>query len=227
MPHRTTARAATNLDVPDLVELCLAARAEAGTGSALCTEDDGRLAEHMTTMLGLPGAFVLVAGHGDQIEGFAAGRTGGPTLFSDSVVVDLQVLYVRASARRRGVGHALLVGLVSVAEAAGAAEVVAAPLPGARGVQRFLARAGFQAVAGCRVAGVAALRRRLDQALRPVTGAIARPVTSGIARLVELRRHTLATGEMPAVDSGQDETTRQVSRTVATRLPARSATSTS
>jgi len=226
MPHRTTVRAATSHDVPDLVELCLTARAEAGTGSALCTDDADRLAEHLTTMLVLPGAFMLVAGHGNQIEGFAAGRTVGPTLLSDQVTMDLQVVYVRAPARRRGLGHALLVSLVGVAEAAGAVEMVSAPLPGARGVQRFLAQAGFQAVAGYRVATVASLRRRLDQP-RTSVSPITRPVAS-IARLVALRRRTLATGEMPTLASlGHDETSKQVSRTVDTRLPAQSVTSTS
>lgn len=224
MSLRTTVRAATSADVPDLVELCLAARAEAGTGSALCTDDETRLRDQLTTALGLPGAFLLVAQHGDQTDGLMLGRTVGPTLFTDQVAVDLEALYVRATARRRGVGHALLVELVAVADAAGATEVVAAPLPGARGVQRFLARAGFQAAASYRVVTIAALRRRLaaDQprAVRPVSGAI--------TRLVALRRQALATGELPAVqDDERSVTTRQVSRTVVTRRPAGSSTVTS
>ncbi|MCL2091485.1 MAG: GNAT family N-acetyltransferase [Micrococcales bacterium] len=224
MPHRTAVRAATSADVPDLVGLCLEARAEAGTGSALCTDDGTRLRGQLTTALGLPGAFLLVAQHGDQTDGLLLGRTVGPTLFADHVAVDLEALYVRAAARRRGVGHALLVALVAVADAAGATEVVAAPLPGARGVQRFLARAGFQAAASYRVVTVAALRRRLavDQ---PRT---VRPVSGAITRLVALRRQILATGELPAVqDDGVEEpaaTTRQVSRAVQTRRPAESST---
>jgi len=228
-----TVCAATSMDVPDLVELCLAARAEAGTGAALCSDDAGRLHDQLLTALGLPGGFVLVARHGDQADGMLVGRTVGPTLFADRVVVDLEALYVRAGVRRRGVGHALLTELVAVAEAAAAVEVVAAPLPGARGVERFLARAGFQAAASYRVVTTAALRRRLaaDQprTSRPLTGSIARPVTGGIARLVALRRQTLATGELPSVEvPAQDaQTSRQVSRTVATRRPASSSTVTS
>lgn len=232
MPHRTTVRAATGADVPDLVELCLVARAEAGTGSALCTDDEARLHDQLTVALALPGVFVLVAEHGDQTDGLLLGRTVGPTLFTDQVAVDLEVLYVRASARRRGVGHALLVELVAVAEASGATEVVSAPLPGARGVQRFLARAGFQAAASYRVVTTAALRRRLA-ADQPRT---VRPVTGGIAKLVALRRQILATGELPVVEDGQDDggaverpaaTTMQVSRAVQTRRPAGSSTVTS
>jgi len=220
----TTVRAATSADLPDLVELCLAGRAEAGTGSALCTDDESRLRDQLTTAFVLPGAFMLVARCGDQTDGMLLGRTVGPTQLADQVVVDLVALYVRASARRRGVGHALLVALVGVADAAGATEVVAAPLPGARGVQRFLARAGFQAAASYRMVTVAALRRRLavdqPQTVRPVSGAI--------TRLVALRRKTLATGELPTVqDGGADDgtsTTAQVSRAVATRRPASSST---
>ncbi len=226
VPLRTTVRAATGGDVPGLVGLCLQARAEAGTGSALCTDDETRLHDQLTTALALPGAFVLVAQHGDQTDGLLLGRTVGPTLFADQVTVDLEALYVRASARRRGVGHALLVELVAVAEAAGATEVFAAPLPGARGVRRFLARAGFQAAANYRVVTTAALRRRLavDQssAVRPVSGAI--------TRLVALRRQTLATGELPSLQDGVDgpvATTKQVNRAVQTRRPVESSTVTS
>jgi GNAT superfamily N-acetyltransferase len=205
--------------------LCLEARAEAGTGSALCTDDETRLHDHLITALALPGTFLLVAQLGDQTEGMMLGRTVGPTLYADHVTVDLEALYVRASARRRGVGHALLVELVAVADTAGATEVVAAPLPGARGVQRFLARAGFQAAANYRVVTTTALRRKLatDQ---PRT---VRPVSGAITRLVALRRQTLATGELP-VAQGYDEptaTTRQVSRAVQTRRPAESSTVTS
>ena len=223
MPHRMTVRAATSADLPGLVGLCLEARAEAGTGSALCTDDEARLRDQLTTMLVLPGAFLLVAQQGDQTEGLLLGRTVGPTVFTDQVAVDLEALYVRASARRRGVGHALLVELVAVADAAGATEVVAAPLPGARGVQRFLARAGFQAAASYRVVTLTALRRRLA-ADQPRT---VRPVSGAITRLVALRRQTLATGELPSVSDDVDEpaaTTRQVSRAVQTRRPTESST---
>lgn len=226
MPHRTTVRAAASGDVPDLVGLCLEARAEAGTGSALCTDDETRLRDQLTTALALPGVFLLVARHDDQTDGLLLGRTVGPTLFVDHVTVDLEALYVRASARRRGVGHALLVELVTVADAAGATEVVAAPLPGARGVRRFLARAGFQAAANFRVVTIAALRRKLaaDQPLA------VRPVSGAITRLVALRRQTMATGELPVVQDDGDEpsaTTRQVSRVVQTRRPVESSTVTS
>jgi len=222
MAHRTTIRAATSTDVPELVTLCLAARAEAGTGSALCTDDAARLRDQITTALGLPGALVLVAANGTQVDGMLLGRTVGPALFLDEVVVDLEVLYVRAPARRRGLGHALLAELVAAADATGATSVVSGPLPGARGVQRFLARAGFQAAAGYRVVTLAALRRRL--AADPASP---RTAPGGIARLVAVRRRVRGqTGELPVVPSAE-ATSKQVSRTVDTRPPESSSTTTS
>ncbi|MCL2455267.1 MAG: GNAT family N-acetyltransferase [Micrococcales bacterium] len=188
MSHRTTIRAATGEDLPGLVQLCLSAREEAGTGSALCTDDEARLREQLGVASGLPGAVLLVATHDDEIDGLLLGRTVGPTLFSDQVAVDLEAVYVRASARRRGIGHALLGGLVTVAEQAGAAEVFASPLPGARGIERFLARVGFQAAASYRVITVTALHRRLADETRPRGGQARQDEPSRISRLIALRR---------------------------------------
>jgi GNAT superfamily N-acetyltransferase len=196
------------------------ARDEAGTGSALCTDDTQRLRQQLATALMLPGAIILVAVHDGVVDGLLLGRLVGPSLFADVVAIDLEALFVVRDSRRRGVGHALLAALVTVAEQHGATEIYSSPLPGARGVQRFLARLGFQPAAAHRVVTISALQRRLcnDPGLA-ATGAVRR-----VSRLIALRRRSRgpATGEVPVQPPA--DTSMQVSREVHTRRPSASST---
>lgn len=189
MRSAAMARPATAQDLDALTALCLEARVEAGTGSALCTDDEVRLRSQLAALAGLPGGLLLTAGHEGAIDGVLLARVVGPSPFSDVVVVDLEAVFVRAAARRRGVGHALLSALADEAEARGAAEVYASPLPGARGMQRFLARSGFQAAAAHRAVSTAALQRRLAQdPVAPRTGQTRRVSPRGLDSLIALRR---------------------------------------
>jgi len=221
----TNVRPAVVDDLGALVDLCLIARDEAGTGSALCTDDAVRLRLQLATALMLPGAMVLVAVHDGALDGLLLGRLVGPSLFSDAVAVDLEALYVLRDNRRRGVGHALLGAVVKLAEEHGAAEIYSSPLPGARGVQRFLAGVGFQPAATHRVVTTAALQRRLatDSAF-PVTGAVRRAPNPGVDRLIALRRRSRgpATSQIPVQPALG--TSMQVSREVHTRFPSPSST---
>lgn len=221
----TNVRPAAADDLGTLVDLCLTARDEAGTGSALCTDDADRLRQQLATALMLPGAIVLVAVHDGALDGMLLGRLVGPSLFCDTVAVDLEALYVLRDNRRRGVGHALLGGLVALAEEHGAAEIYASPLPGARGVQRFLARLGFQPAATHRVVTTASLQRRLaTDSVSPATGAVRRVPKPGVDRLIALRRRSRgpATSQVPAQPALG--TSMQVSREVHTRRPSPSST---
>ncbi|GEA84227.1 hypothetical protein GCM10009774_29350 [Cellulomonas gelida] len=186
------ARAALPEDLDDLVHLCLEARKEAGTGAQLCTDDTDRLARQLGALLAVEGGIVLVGTIDDQPAGLLLGRLVGPSLFADSTSLALEAIYVMNTARRRGLGHTLLAHAAAVAEQNGAAEVYAAPLPGARGMQRFLARLGFAPAAAFRVAGTAALQRRLLHDHGATVVASRRPSSRGLEDLIARRRQARA-----------------------------------
>lgn len=181
------ARAARPEDLDDLVHLSIEARKETGVGAQLCTDDAERLRRQLGALLAVDGGLVLVGTVDDQPAGLLLARLVGPSLFSDSASLALEALYVVRTARRRGLGHVLVATAAEAAEQHGAAEVYAAPLPGARGMQRFLARLGFAPAAAYRVAGTAALQRRL--AHDPTAGAGARRAGArGLEDLIARRR---------------------------------------
>lgn len=210
-------RPAVLADVPDLVRLVLAARAEAGTGVALCTDDVERLEAQLGAALELPGAVVAVALKNRQVAGMLMARIVGPSVFTDQLFADLEALYVSPAMRRHGLGHALVGQLVAVAQDRGVTQVYSAPLPGSRGVQRFLARLGFEAAAGHRVSTVEALQRRLDDYTWKLRRSLGE-VDSNVGRLIAIRRRTRSTTD-------QDwSTNMQVSLAVATNRPDSSST---
>lgn len=209
-------------DLDPVVDLCLRARAELGVGRQLCTDDRDRLREQIGALLGLDGATVLVATLDDEPAGVLLGRLVGPGPFTEAVVLNLEALYVRPDARRRGIGHALLVAAADAAGRAGADEVFASPLPGARGMHRFLARLGFAPAAAHRVVPTAVLQRRL--AHDTGSAAVRRPASRGIEDLLERRRRARAR----AAEAAQPvaSTSMQVSRAVHSRRPSASSTTT-
>lgn len=225
-------------DVTDLVDLCLEARAELMVGAQLCTDDPNRLRDQLLALLNSPGGVVMIATLDEQLDGLLLARIVGPGPFTDAVALTLESLYVRPSARRRGLGHALLMSAVELAEQAGAAEVFASPLPGARGMHRFLAQVGFAPAAAHRVVTTAALARRL--ALDPVRpgGVARRPSRHGLEDLIARRRQARARDEdplaavLPATGTHGARQSRvsismQVSRAVQSRRPSSSSTATS
>ncbi|GIG29459.1 GNAT family N-acetyltransferase [Cellulomonas marina] len=200
-------------DLDDVVRLALAGREEAA-GAQVCTGDPDRLRAQLGAYLGSPGGRGLVVSVDGHPLGMLLARVVGPSPFSDAVVLEVETIYVAAEARRRGLGHALMAGAADVAAASGATEVFCAGLPGARSMQRFLARLGFSPAAGHRVATTGVLQRRLAQ------DALAVPTGAG-------NRHTRLLGVLEARRQARASRSMQVSLPVATLRPDASSTVTS
>ena len=217
-------------DLPALVALCLAARAESMVGAQLCSADGDRLRDQLGTLLAIAGGEVLVGLVDDEPAGLLLARVVGPSPFTEEVSLHVEGLYVGAETRRRGLGHALLGGALAVAEEAGAAQLYAVHLPGARGVQRFFARLGFAPAAAHRVVGTQSLSRRLAGApagtrragrgARGLEDLIARrrqvrtETQTGPVDLRDVQGSTTAAADQPA---GRLSRSKHVSRAVASR----------
>lgn len=221
-------RHATSSDLEDLVDLCLEARAESGVGRQLCSDDRERLRAQLSVLGSMDDGVVLVATCDGEPAGLALCRLMGPGLLSDEVVLSLDAVFVRPGSRRRGLGHAILHAAAEVAEAAGATDVYAAPLPGSRGMQRFLARLGFAPAAAHRVVSTTTLHRRLAGDV-PAPGRRANPrgLEDLIARRRRARARAAAGDDEAVVRHAGASMSMQVSRAVHSRRPSSSSTTTS
>jgi GNAT superfamily N-acetyltransferase len=227
-------REAVPADLDELVQLCLEAREESAVGAQLCSNDADRLRHQIGTLLTAPGGRALVAVLEDKLAGLLLTRVVGPSPFTAEVSVHVEALYVRSGHRRRGLGHALLSGALTIAEEVGADQVFAVPLPGSRGVQRFLARLGFAPAAAHRVVSTEVLQRRLvsDPARSGRRGG------RGLEDLIARRRQVRAlSGEVDLRDlparlaaadgpgqPARSSISKQVKRAVASRRDAESTT---
>ncbi|MDO8107651.1 GNAT family N-acetyltransferase [Isoptericola sp. b441] len=213
-------------DVPELVELCIAARRESTVGNQVCAADPEVIGRQLRTLAGAPDSLVLVARGEDGAVGLLLGRVVGPSPFTDHTSLAVEAVYVAADQRRRGVGHALMAGAADLADQAGARDVYATPIPGARGMQRFFVQLGFSPAAAHRTTTLAALRRRLSPG---TSGGGRRFGRRGLDDLIAHRRQSrIPTGELPVLDPAvQDPSAakrRQVSLAVHSRRAAESST---
>lgn len=185
-------RPAVGDDLPGIAVLCSEARRESASGAQICAApDEDRLVRHLSVLLALPGGSVLVALLDGRPVGFVLARVLEPHLFADEASLYIEAIYVGEDARRRGVGHALLSSTADLAASTGASHVYSVPIPGSRGVQRFLARLGFGPVAGHRVVQTSVLQRRLATDLGP-TRRGARSLEDLIARRRRARTETMS-----------------------------------
>jgi len=175
-------------ELPALAALCVEARDETVLGPKLCSSDITLVAHHIGVLLSTPGGYALLARDDTGLVGFLLARVIGPGPFADEPNLYIDAMYVGETARRRGVGHALLDGAVGIAENAGAETMCVIPLPGSRGLQRFLAQLGFAPAGGHRVSTCTALRRKLAADAAPAPLRRAR----GIEDLIARRRHVRA-----------------------------------
>ena len=195
MRHAVEVRPASDVELPGIAALCAEARTESASGAQLCAPDEGRLVRHLSVLLALPGGNVLVAVQDDRPVGFVLARVLEPHLFADEPSLYVEAIYVGEDARRRGVGHALLSATAELAALSGASHVYSVPIPGSRGVQRFLARLGFAPVAGHRVVATGVLQRRLAADLAP-----ARRGARSLEDLIARRRKARTEGLSGPVD---------------------------
>lgn len=223
----TRVRRADPVDVPGLVALTLAGRRESQISNQVCVADPEVIGRQLSAYAGAPGAMVLLAeDDAGQISGLLLARVVGPNPFTDEPSLVVEAVYVASTARRRGVGHALMSSAAEHAHEAGVVDVYTAPIPGARGMQRFFVQLGFTPAASHRTIPLVALRRRLADA----GPSRRRSVHRGLEDLIARRRQSrLATGEIPVVapaeaqDPSADKR-RQVSRAVHSRRPWESST---
>ncbi len=221
-------------DMDGLVRLCLAARAESSLGSQVCSPEPATLAQQLGALTAAPGGTVLVARAEGAVVGLLLGRLLGPNPFTDHVSLAVEALYVGSDHRRRGVGHALMVGAADVAASAGAEQVYAAPIPGARGMHRFFVQLGFAPAAAHRVTSTTALQRRLALDVTPARRSGPRGLEDLIARRRQSRAGAItekaATENLPrpgdaqAVQPARLSISKHVKRAVQTRRDAESST---
>ena len=225
--------AACPADLDELAQVCLTARAESIVGPQVCSSDRTVIAQQLGALAALAGGMVLVARSEGRVIGLLLGRLVGPNPFTDEVHLAVEALYVTPPHRRRGVGHALLAGAVEAGTTAGAGHIYAAPIPGARGMQRFFVQLGFLPAAAHRVSTLSALQRRLIQdGPRAVRRIGARHLDELIARRRQTRGPAAAVPVVVAtVGAGRpdvrSEMSTHVSRAVQTRTDFESSTTTS
>jgi GNAT superfamily N-acetyltransferase len=204
-------------DIDGLVGLCLTARGESWAGPQLCTSDAATIARQIGAFTGVPGSVVYLALSDRAVVGLLLGRIIEPNLFTDQSTFAVEAVYVDPKHRRRGAGHALMLAATETALKAGAEQVFAAPIPGARGMQRFFVRLGFLPAAAHRAIGTSVLHRHLTA----YSGG-RRAGPRGLEDLIARRRQFRT--EEPSGQSDRGVSSRQVSRAVQTSLEAESRT---
>lgn len=193
-------RTAREDDLPAVAALAAEARDDSPTGAQLGAQETGRLLEHLSVLLAADGR-VLVAEHNGQVVGVVLGRVVAAYLFAHHASLYLDMLFVAPRARRHGVGHALLRAATELAAEHECEDIYSAPVPGNRGVQRFLARLGFAPAAGHRVASVAALQRRFATDAAARDGAHGRrSARGGLEDLIARRRRARSVLESGPID---------------------------
>ena len=174
-------RPATEADLPVLAELWASATQPRRTPVPTLTTP-AAIEERLTAALDDPDAEVLVATNGGPgpvgmllLNRATLGIAATPALQMSNVVVE-------PSARRRGVGRALVSAAAAYAEHVGIEQLVVNVDPGRRDLNRYYARLGFMPISVRRVAPASMLRRRLAAPVRFAT----RPVIA--ARRARLTR---------------------------------------
>jgi len=165
VPSGPRVRAATSADLPEIAQLSRLAQ------RSVPENDEAEIARHLSAYLSAGGSIYLAVAD-DQVEGYVLCRRIEPLFYAVDRSVILDVVFVNPAERRRGVGHALLLGVANYARESNAGYIYATPSATERTLHRFLASLGFAPIGGNRVVATDVLLRRL---LRED------PITQGIA----------------------------------------------
>lgn len=160
-------RAAELEDVPGLVALTCSLDPSLGVFSGRPAIDgtEEHLAERFVQIVTNHERELLVAVDDDRrIVGLLSARRDEIGAIDLTPVLHVTHLMVDANHRRRGVGRALLVGAVHLAEAAGIDHLLATVAGSSREGNRYLARLGFAPLVVQRLAPASGLRRTLGMA---------------------------------------------------------------
>lgn len=178
-------RPATEQDVDALVALVQAVDTSTGpfSGKPLA-ESSAASDEHLGTrfreiLAHSDRTLLIAADESGTVVGMLAARRDEVGAIDLTPVLHVTHLMVAPSARRRGVGRALLAGAVHLADEVGVEHVLATAAAGSREGNRYLARIGFAPLVVHRIAPTATLRRALG-------------MTDVAGRMAVLRRARLA-----------------------------------
>jgi GNAT superfamily N-acetyltransferase len=166
--HGIVVRDAVVADVPQLVELWAEARRAAGaTARTMGSASETAVRARVERAACDPDARLVVAELEGSVVGVACVCREPVVPLEDEMAVRVPYLHVAESARRHGVGSALLAEAADHAAGCGAADVVVAVPPSLREANRFYARLALAPVSSHRWASTLALRRRLGGEVGP------------------------------------------------------------
>ena len=161
------------------------------SGKPLQDASSEHLAARFTEIVERADRRLLVAvDESGTVVGMLASRRDEVGAIDLTPVLHVTHLMVAPSARRRGVGRALLAAAVHLADELGVEHVLATAAAGSREGNRYLARIGFAPLVVHRIAPTAALRRSLG-------------MTDVAGRMAVLRRARLARAERSGFGSGR------------------------
>lgn len=186
-------RPATEEDIPALVALVQNIDTSTGpfSGKPLQDSSDEHLSARFGEILASADRQLLIAAdETGAVVGMLAARRDEVGAIDLTPVLHVTHLMVAPASRRRGVGRALLVGAVHLAEEVGVEHVLATAAAGSREGNRYLARIGFAPLVVHRIAPTATLRRSLG-------------MTDVAGRMAMLRRARLARAQRAGFASGR------------------------
>lgn len=184
-------RPACPADIPALVELTRSVDVSTGAFSGKPLQDASveRLTTRFQEILEMTDRMLLVAvDEAGALSGLLAARNDDIGVIDPMPVLHMTHLMVAPTARRRGVGRALLAAAVHLADETDIEHVLATSAAGSREGNRYLARIGFAPLVLHRIAPTSVLRRSLG-----MTDVAGRMAVLRRARLVRAQRSGLAT----------------------------------
>jgi ribosomal protein S18 acetylase RimI-like enzyme len=157
-------RPAEHEDIKDLTALIKVVDTTSGvfSGRALLDHDETHIQTRLEEILAEGGRNLLVAvDDSSDVVGLLVARLDTIGAIDLTPVLHISHLFVSPKYRRRGVGRALLVAAVHLAEEREVDRIVATAGAGSREANRYLARLGFAPLVVHRVASTGTLRRSL------------------------------------------------------------------